>query len=163
MAELRRGGFKIMSDLPVMTVTTLSSSSSPHPLCSLASPPPQPPPSNSNGASLNFWLNTSNDIESIDFRFLSPPSADYLKRMHWWPKISTYDTKTQIIFTCHIPSAFSLIYDMCPILSNFAVVFIKCHTWRWYWLDIIVKRPKWRSLLRRNGSFKRIHVKLYTI
>ena len=66
-------------------------------------------------------------------------------------------------FTCHIPSAFSLIYDMCPILSNFAVVFIKCHTWRWYWLDIIVKRPKWRSLLRRNGSFKRIHVKLYTI
>ena len=66
-------------------------------------------------------------------------------------------------FTCHIPSAFSLIYDMCPILSNFAVVFIKCHTWRWYWLDIIVKRPKWRSLPRRNGSFKRIHVKLYTI
>ena len=41
--------------------------------------------------------------------------------------------------------------------------FIECHTWRWYWLGVIVKRPKWRSLPRWNGCFKRIHVKLYAI
>ena len=41
--------------------------------------------------------------------------------------------------------------------------FIKCYTWWWYWLGVIVKHPKWRSLPRRNGCVKRIHVKLYAI
>ena len=100
---------------------------SPFPLqcCLPASPPPQPPPFSSNRASLIFlWPDTlAEHLELyIVYRLSISQPKDHLKRMHWWPKISTYDMETQIIFTCHVPSAISLIYDMCPTLSNFAMV-----------------------------------------
>ena len=137
---------------------------SPFPLqcCLPASPPPQPPPFSSKRASLIFlWPDTlAEHLELyIVYRLSISQPKDHLKRMQdfylWHGNSNNFHMPCSLSYFTYlryVPNSIELCHG-----------FIKCHTWRWYWLDIIVKRPKWRSLPRRNGSFKRIHVKLYTI
>ena len=142
---------------------------SPSPLqcCLPASPPPQPPPFSSNRASLIF-LRPDTLAEHLELYIYSISTFDFSAKR----SLKTHALMTKDFYlwhgnsnNFHMPCSLSYFIYLRYVPNSIELChgFIECHTWRWYWLGVIVKRPKWRSLPRRNGCFKRIHVKLYAI